>query len=300
MDMNDYFYFVHVVEKKGFSTAGRALNIPKSRLSRHISRLEERLGVRLIQRSSRHFNVTDAGKALYKHARTAIDEIEAANIAVNQQTNVLTGKVRLSCSVGMAQFAICEIVASFLKANPKVEIVQQVTNQPIDLIEEGVDLAIRAHTGQLPDSSLIQRRLAPAVWGLFASPSYLEENGTPTIPEDLVGHAGLKLGWKPEIGHWNLRGIDGSGFSIPYQPSLCSDDMVTLKHAASTGLGIIGLPAYICREDVKINRLVRVLPDWTAGDAEISLLLPTRLGVTQAVTEFANYLRETLPKKLAI
>ncbi len=300
MDMNDYFYFVHVVEKKGFSPAGRALNIPKSRLSRHVNQLEEKLGVRLIQRSSRHFNVTDAGEALYLHARTAIDEIEAANVAVKQQANTLTGTVRLSCSVGMAQFAICEIVSNFLKDNPKVEIVQQVTNETVDLIEAGVDMAIRAHTGQLPDSSLIQRHLAPAVWGLFASPSYLEKNGMPTTPEELEGHSGLKLGWKPEVGHWALRDLDGSDFSIPYQPCLCSDDMVTLKHAASTGLGIIGLPTYICRDDVKVNRLVRVLPEWTAGDAEISLLMPSRRGVTPAVTEFANYLREWLPKKVAI
>jgi DNA-binding transcriptional LysR family regulator len=115
------------------------------------------------------------------------------------------------------------------------------------------------------------------------------------VPEDLDAHKGLKLGWQPEVGNWTLTGKDGSNFSVPYQPQLCSDDMVTLKFAAANGLGIVGLPLYICREDVRVNRLVRVLPDWTAGDAEISLLMPSRKGVLPVVTVFVNYLRERFP-----
>ncbi|MCP5347377.1 MAG: LysR substrate-binding domain-containing protein [Gammaproteobacteria bacterium] len=295
MDLNGIYYFVHVVEKKGFAPAGRALDIPKSRLSRGVQQLEEQLKVRLIQRTSRQFQITDAGKAFYHHARSALDEVEAARAAIERHSNTLSGKIRLSCSVGMAQFAMKDIVSRFLSQNPEVEIVQQVTNQPVDLIEAGLDLVIRAHTGPLADSSLIQRHLAPAVWGLFASPGYLEEAGTPITPEQLAGHAGLKLGWKPEVGCWSLKGPDGSNFSFPYDPKLCSDDMVTLKHAASAGLGIIGLPAYICRDDLKVGRLVRILPEWTAGDAEISLLMPSRQGVMPVVTAFANYIRKELP-----
>lgn len=296
MDMNGYYFFVHVVEKKGFAPAGRALNIPKSRLSRHISQLEEHLSVRLIQRTSRQFKVTDAGEAFYQHARKAVDEIEAANAAVEQNTQSLSGKVRLSCSVGMAQFALCQLVTGFLKLHPKVEIIQQVTNQSVDLIESGVDMAIRAHAAPLPDSTLIQRRLASVDWGLFASPSYLEQAGIPMAPEELDQHAGLKLGWQPEVGQWLLQSADGSTFSTTYQPRLCSEDMVTLKQAASTGLGIVGLPLYTCRDELRANRLVRVLPDWTAGNAEISLLMPSRQGVPPAVSSFASYLRDQLPQ----
>ncbi|MDA0688263.1 MAG: LysR substrate-binding domain-containing protein [Proteobacteria bacterium] len=299
MDLNGLYYFVHVVEKKGFAPAGRALDIPKSRLSRGIQQLEEQLNVRLIQRTSRQFQVTDVGKAFYHHARSALDEVAAARAVIERHSNTLSGRIRLSCSVGMAQFAIKDIVSRFLSLNPEVEIIQQVTNQPVDMIEEGLDLVIRAHTGPLPDSSLIQRHLAPAVWGLFASPTYLEEAGTPKIPEQLAGHAGLKLGWKPELGYWSLKGPDGSDFSLPYKPRLCSDDMVTLKHSACAGLGIIGLPAYICRDDLKLGRLVRILPEWTAGDAEISLLMPSRQGVMPVVTAFANYLRKELPLAVA-
>jgi len=300
MDLNDYFFFVHVVEKKGFAPAGRALNVPKSRLSRHIKQLEDRLGVRLIQRTSRQFKVTDMGEAFYHHARKAVDEIEAANAAVEQHSRILTGKVRVSCSVGMAQFGLSQLVVRFLKDHPQVEIIQQVTNQPVDLIDSGVDMAIRGHTEPLPDSTLIQRRLASVTWGLLASPSYLEQAGIPMVPEELEAHTGLMLGWRPEIGHWNLQAADGTTFSKTYEPRLCSEDMVTLKQAASSGSGIVGLPLYTCRDELRGRRLVRVLPDWTAGNADISLLMPSRQGVPPAVSVFANFLRDELPKAVAI
>ncbi len=295
MDLNDYFYFVHVVEKRGFAPAGRALGVPKSRLSRHVQQLEDRLEARLIQRTSRQFAVTDVGETFYRFARAALDEVEAAEAAVKRQTNTLSGQVRLTCSVGMAQFALRDVLVPFLVDNPKVDVVQHVTNRAVDLVEGGFDMAIRAHTGPLPDSSLIQRRLAPAPWHLFAGPTYLERAGIPTSPESLDGHTGLKLGYKPERGSWALRGPDGVTATVPYQPRLCSDDMVTLKDAATSGLGIVGLPAYICRDDVASGRLLRVLPEWTAGDAEISLLLPSRRGVMPAVQALAEHLQEAYP-----
>ncbi|MEE2525637.1 LysR substrate-binding domain-containing protein [Hyphobacterium sp. HN65] len=295
MDLNDYFYFVHVVEKRGFAPAGRALDVPKSRLSRHVRQLEDRLGTRLIQRTSRQFTVTDAGEAFYRHARAALDEVEAAEASVLRQTKMLSGSVRLSCSVGVAQFAVREAVSTFLGRNPDVKIIQQVTNQTVDLIESGVDMAIRGHTGPLPDSSLIQSRLTPVEWHLFAGHRYLKKHGVPASPQDLENHAGLKLGWRPEYGHWILRGQDETTVSVPFEPRLCSDDMVTLKEVAADGMGIVALPAYVCRPDVERGRLMRVLPNWTAGDAQLSLLMPSRRGLPPAVEAFAGFLREAVP-----
>ena len=299
MDLNDYLYFVHVVEKRGFAAAGRAINIPKSRLSRHIQQLEDRLGARLIQRSSRQFIVTDVGEAFYRHARAALDEVEAAEAAVRNRAETLSGTVRLSCSVGVAQFAVGQVVSDFLTENPEVKIVEQVTNQPVNLLEAGIDIAIRGHTGTLPDSSLIQARLAGVEWHLFASPSYLERSGSPTRPEELSGHDALKLGWRPEMGHWSLRGPAGAVTSIPFEPRLCSDDMVTLKQIASQGGGVVALPAYVCRKEVEHGKLVQVLPDWTAGEAQLSLLTPSRHGQPPAVEAFTRYLRDQVPAIVA-
>lgn len=124
IDLNDYFYFVHVVEKQGFTPAARALNMPKSRLSRHVSKLEERLDVKLIQRTSRQFNVTESGQIFYQHARALLEEAEVAEAAIQSRKTALSGRVTMSCSVGVAQFAIRELVLQFLADHPKVELVQ--------------------------------------------------------------------------------------------------------------------------------------------------------------------------------
>ncbi len=299
IDLNDYFYFVHVVEQRGFSPAARLLDLPKSRLSRHINHLEERLGVRLLQRSSRKFAITETGQAFYERARIMLNEVEAAEAAVKRQTNVLSGRIRISCSVTVAQFLLKDLIAQFLREHPKVDIIQQVTNQNVDLVESGIDLAIRGHHEALPDSSLIQRKLIATPWHVFAGPLYLEKAGTPTLPQDLSNHSGLKLGWQPASGHWNLHHANGIQASIPFSPRLSSDDMETLKHAAIQGLGIVALPAYICRTEIASGFLHRILPEWTAGNAELSILMPSRYGVMPAVKALMEFLIQQVPGVLS-
>ena len=196
----------------------------------------------------------------------------------------------------MAQFALVELIAEFLSDNPKVDVIQNVTNQKVDLVEARVDIAIRGHAGPLPDASFVQSRLARTPWFLFAAPDYLEHAGYPESPDDLEEHQGLKVGWKPEVGQWTLRGTDEMSVTVQFQPRLCSDDMSTLKQAAAAGLGIVALPGYVCRKDVMDGRLVRVLPDWIAGDAQLSMVMPTRRGRMPAVEALAEHLRRELPR----
>ena len=295
-DLNDYFYFAHVVEKGGFAAAGRALALPKSLLSRHVKQLEDRLGVLLIQRTSRQFVVTDVGRAFYLRARAALDEMEAAEAEVRCHTDTLSGRVRLSCSVGMAQYALRDLLTRFLQENPGVEVVQNVTNQQVNLVEAGIDIALRGHVGPLPDSTLIQRTVARAPWFLFAGPTYLEGAGTPATPEDLSSHAGLKAGWRPERGEWSLLGPKSARYTVHFRPRLCSDDMSTLKRAAVAGLGIVSLPGYVCREELQTGELVRVLPDWLAADAKISLLKPTSRGALPVVRALTEHICAELPR----
>lgn len=299
MDLNDYLYFVHVVEKRGFTAASRSLGVPKSRLSRHVTQLEERLDARLIQRTSRQFVVTEIGESFYRRARAAIDEVEAAEAEVRRQTSGLSGQVRLSCSVGVAQFALHDIVTRFLVEHPGVDVINNVTSQTVDLVESGLDMAIRGHAGPLPDSGLVQRKLAPTPWYLFAGPRYLERAQRPETPEELTGHSGLKAGWKPESGTWSLRGPSGVQATVPFKSRLCCDDMLTLKQAAVAGLGIVALPGYVCRTDVESGRLIRLLPEWTAFDAHLSLLMPSRRGVLPAVKALAEFLAVEVPGAVA-
>ncbi|MCG8381117.1 MAG: LysR substrate-binding domain-containing protein [Gammaproteobacteria bacterium] len=298
IDLNDYFYFVHVVEKRGFSPAARALNMPKSRLSRHVSQLEERLDTRLIQRTSRQFKVTETGEVFYQHARALIEEMEAAEAAIQSRKESLSGRVTMSCSVGVAQFAIKDLVFEFLQKHPKVNVVQQVTSQSVDLVSTGIDMAVRGHTEALPDSTLIQRHLANVSWHLFASPEYLARTGTPQSPYDLFKRQSLKVGWQPATGYWNLENKDGQKTTVPFTPQLCSDDMTTLKQAAAKGLGIVSMPAYTCRDELNDGSLVRVLPEWVAGKAQLSLVTPSRRGQSPSVRALLDYLLNNLNARI--
>jgi DNA-binding transcriptional LysR family regulator len=297
IDLNDYYYFAHVVEKRGFSPAARALNMPKSRLSRHVAQLEQRLDTRLIQRTSRQFKVTETGRVFYQHARALVDEMEAAEAAIQSQRESLSGRATISCSVGVAQFALKDLF-EFLARHPKVNLVQQVSNQSVDLVSSGIDLAIRGHMEALPDSSIIQRHLATVSWHLFASPEYLARTGAPESPSDLLKRRSLKVGWQPASGHWNLENKDGLQTTISFSPQLCSDDMSTLKQAAAKGLGIVSLPAYTCRDELTDGSLVRVLPEWVAGTAQLSLLMPSRRGQSPSVRVLADYLLKNVNARI--
>jgi len=290
IDLNDYFYFVHVVEKGGFSSAAEALAIPKSRLSRHVQQLEERLDTRLIQRTTRQFNMTEMGEVLYRHARNLIDEMEVAEAAITRKKNTLSGNVTISCSIGEAQFALKELLARFLLENPQVTMSQQVTNQFVDLVAEGIDLSIRGHTDPLPDSSMIQRQLTVVEWNLFAASNYQEQFASITSPADLINHDTLALGWQSPQSKWKLHNESGEIVEIGFTPRLKSEDMTTLKQAAAAGLGIVALPAYTCRDELKSGELTTVLPEWHAGLTQISLIMPTRRGQAPPVIALRDFL----------
>lgn len=298
IDLNDYYYFVHVVEKGGFTRASESLGIPKSRLSRHIVQLEERLDTILIQRTTRQSKITELGEVFYQRARAMVDQVELAEAELKRKKNMLSGQVALSCSVGVAQFALKELIARFMTDNPQIIILQQVTNQNIDLIASGVDMSIRGHADPLPDSTLIQRPLAVVEWNLFTSPDYpINEI---TTPADITNHQTLCLGWHAHGDRWRLEHISGKKMNIEITPRLKSEDMTTLKEAAGAGLGIVALPAYTCRDELASGKLVKVLPEWHAGQANLSLMMPRRSGVAAPVVALQEFLQAEFADFVAI
>jgi len=300
IDLNDYFYFVQVVEKGGFSRAAEALGVPKSRLSRHIVQLEKRLDAVLIQRTTRQSRITELGEVFYEHARAAVDQVELAEAALKRKKNTLSGKVTLSCSVGVAQFALKELLARFMTDNPQVTVLQQVTNQNIDLVASGVDMSIRGHTDPLPDSTLIQRLLAVVEWNLFASPDYAANEDPIASPSDLTINQTLALGWQAPGDRWRLEHESGTKEEIQIEPRLKSEDMATLKEAASKGLGIVALPSYTCRHELASGQLVKVLPEWHAGQAKLSLMMPRRSGSAAPVVALQEFLQAELADFVAM
>ncbi|HET9954655.1 MAG TPA: LysR substrate-binding domain-containing protein [Polyangiaceae bacterium] len=302
LDLNDFYFFVQVVDGGGFAATGRTLRVPKSTLSHRVQQLESELGVRLLNRSSRKFGMTDAGTDFYRHATAVLREAELAETAVRQRLTEPTGIVRCTASSATMQFAMSKIIAEFLVQYPKVSIVAHSSNRKVDLVGENYHLAVRAHSLPLPDSNLVQRTLADAPWFLFAGTEYLRTVGAPQTPEDLQKHPSmltLRAGKEPV---WRLRHAQQKRDEVvvPLTPRLLSDDLVGLQQAAIRGLGIVALPGYICRAAVQSGALQRVLPSWVAGDSKLTALMPHKQGLLPSVRAFLNHLAVELPKKVEL
>ena len=294
LDLNDHHYFVHAVDHGGFAAASRALGFPKSTISRRVIELESRLGVRLIERTSRSFVMTDAGRAFYRHAKAMVIEAEAAEDVVTSLLAEPSGTVRMTCSFGMAR-SVSRLISDFLAAYPKVDLVQHTTNRNVDLIEEGFDIGLRGHSGPLPDSSLVQRRLAETPWQLFAAPTYLAAEGTPSEPADVARFATLALGAGMDSLSWQFMQHDHA-VVVTINPRFQGSDMESLKDAAIAGHGIVSLPAYVAQDAVAIGELEPVLPEWVTQRAQISLLMPSRRSQLPSVRALVDFFVAEYPK----
>ena len=298
LDLNDFFYFVQVVDRGGFTAAGRTLRVPKSTLSHRIQELEKNLGVRLLNRTSRRFGMTDAGEDFYSHAVAMLREAELAETIIRQRLTEPTGTVRCTAGIATMQFAMSDIIASFLVQHPKVDVVAHATDRTVDIVGENFDLAVRAHSDPLPDSNLVQRTLAPAPWYLFAGSDYLDAHGAPQTPQDLNGHPSLFMMRTGVAPIWRLRHARHARDEIvvPLTPRLTGDDMLGLQQAAMKGLGVVALPGYIARASVRSGALRRVLPDWLAGDSTLTALVPYRQGLLPSVRALLDHMAVEFPK----
>jgi DNA-binding transcriptional LysR family regulator len=292
-DLNDLYYFVQVVEHGGFAPAGRALAMPKSKLSRRIAQLEERLGTRLIQRSTRRFVVTEVGQRYYQHCRAMLVEAEAAQEAIDSLQAEPQGIIRLTCPVGLLHFHVNRMLAEFMLRYPKVVVHLEATNRRVDVLNEGIDVAIRVRPLPLEDSGLVMRMLSDRGQCLVASPKLIAEYGQPQTPEQLAGWPSLSRSDTPQERHsWVLLHDDGREVVVPHQPRYVTSDMVALRAAAVAGVGIVQLPILMLREEAKRGTLVRVLADWAPRREVIHLVFPSRRGMLPAVRALIDFLAE--------
>jgi len=292
-DLNDLYFFAQVVEHGGFAPAGRALAMPKSKLSRRIAQLEDRLGVRLIQRSTRRFVVTEVGQRYYEHCRAMLVEADAAQEAIESLQAEPQGIIRLSCPVGLLHFHVNQMLAQFMLRYPKVVVHLEATNRRVDVLNEGLDVAIRVRPLPLEDSGLVMRVLSDRGQCLVASPKLIAEYGHPQTPEQLVAWPSLSRSDMPHERHtWVLQHDDGREVAVSHQPRYVTSDMVALRAAAVAGVGIVQLPTLMLHEEAKQGALVRVLPDWAPRREVIHLIFPSRRGMLPAVRALIDFLVE--------
>jgi DNA-binding transcriptional LysR family regulator len=293
------YYFVQVVDNRSIAAAARALALPKSTISYRVNQLEAQLGVRLINRTSRQFAVTDIGAEFYAHARSMIQEALAAESVVRQRMLSPSGLVRISTAVATAQFALRGLLPRFCERYPKVRLMQRLSDVEVDVVADGFDIAIRAHTQPLHDSTLVQRPLAPTPWFLVCSPGFLDTMRLPEQPEDLADRRSLFMMREGVPCEWTLRRGD-TVRSMRVEPVLMTDCMLTLKDAAAAGLGIVALPGYVCKEELNAGRLVRVLPEWTCGEAQLTALVPFGQNRLPSVRALIDYLVTEIPRAVAV
>jgi DNA-binding transcriptional LysR family regulator len=293
-DLNDLYYFAQVVEHGGFAAAGRALHTPKSKLSRRIALLEERLGVRLLQRSTRHFSVTEIGQEYHRHCLAMLIEAQAAREAIERTRSEPQGIVRMSCPTTLLQYRIGDLISRFMVLNPKVQVHLDATNRHVDVLGEGLDLALRVRFPPLENSDLVMRVLADSPQRLVASPELLKGRTLPLLPADLSGLPSLD--WRQPGDHlWQLEGPNGAMAEVRHQPRLISDDMTTLLQAALRGVGLVQLPCMVVEQELAQGRLLDIMPQWAPRCGVVHALFPSRRGLLPSVRGLIDFLAEQLP-----
>lgn len=291
-DLNDLYYYVQVVDHGGFAQAGRALGIPKSKLSRRISMLEERLGVRLIQRSTRSFTVTELGQAYYARCKAMLVEADAAQTIIESIHAEPCGTVKLSCPIALLHAHVGTMLVDFATQFPAVSVQLAGMNRAADVVAEGLDVAIRVRPLPLDDSDLAMRVLGYATQYLVASPTLLERHGLPNSPVDLMSWPSLGYAPPMEGQAWVLLGPDGAQAVQHHSPRFATTDMITLRQAAVAGVGVAQLPAMLIRDQLVEGSLIRLLPDWAPRREIIHAVFPTRRGLLPSVRTLIDFLTQ--------
>ena len=295
-DLNDLYFFAAVVEHGGFSAAGRALGVPKSRLSKRIAQLEDRLGVRLLQRTTRRFVVTEVGERFYGHCRAVLEEARAAQDAVEELRAEPRGVVRLSCPVSIAQTILAHIIPEFMGLYPKVQVRVLSNNRRVDLISEGYDLAIRVRSKLDTDANMIVRSFSQSRVLPVASPSLLKIHGHPKHPEDLARLPALSMQEHEGAQIWELIDANGERVSVEVQARLITGDFAMLFEAARRGMGVTLLPEFVCAPAISLGELEVVLPEWSAPQGMMHFVYPSRRGMLPGVRALVDFLADRLPE----
>ncbi|MEM6902260.1 MAG: LysR family transcriptional regulator [Pseudomonadota bacterium] len=282
--------FVQVVDQGSFAGAARHMNLSRAMVSKHIQALEERLGARLLNRTTRRVSLTEIGTAYYEKCQTVLTDVEEAERVVGDLHQAPKGVLRLNGPMSFGARHLSTALTGFKAAYPEVFIDLSLNDRIVDLVEEGYDVAIRI--GELADSSLIARKLTPCRRALVAAPSYLEKHGEPKSLRDLQKHNCLVYTLSPKLNDWRFIGPDGTGQSAKVKGTLQANNGDVLRHAAIGGHGIVLQPTFLIGNDIDEGRLVPILTDHMPSEINIHLVYPHNRYLTAKVRSFIDYMVE--------
>jgi DNA-binding transcriptional LysR family regulator len=287
IELDSLAFFVRVAEHRSFTKAARELGVPTSTVSRAVARLEDRLGARLVQRTTRKLALTAEGAALFEGARAPLRALSTVAHAVGDARGAPRGTLRLTAPADMGSGITAEVVGGFIARYPAVRIDMVLTNRMVDLVEEGFDGALRA--GTLVDSSLVALKLGDTPGRWFASPEYLARRGTPTSPADLANHDGVLFRSPRGPQKWIFQNGDGEAIEVEPAVRVVGDDFGFVRGVVREGAGIGLMPALLTVEDVAAGRLVRVLPAYERLEGALFFVYPTARHVPAKVTAFRDF-----------
>lgn len=270
MDFNEAAVFVKVVQAGGFSAAARQLGLPTSTISTRVARLEKRLGITLLQRTTRKLHLTEAGTAYYHHAALGLGYMLEAEAAIDEARQQPQGRLKVTAPADLGDSLLAGLIEHTQRAFPALEVELLLTDRYIDLVADGVDVAIR--TGELRDSSLVAKSLGTIRWALFASPDYLQQAAPLDEPQQLHAHRCLQFS---PMGResWDLTRGETS-ITIPLSGRAMANSIGVVRAMVANGQGVGLLPTFICQPALAVGDLVRVLPDWHGRADPVHLVYP--------------------------
>lgn len=296
LDLGDLMVFTKVVETENLTRAGQQLGLPKSTISRRLSRLEEHLGVQLLHRTTRAVTVTQDGATFFDYCLRSMGVLRDGERALQNQRQVPQGVVRIAVPYVLGQSLIGPLLARFLQQFPDVRLVSILSDDAVGLLRSGFDVALAV--GPFADSGLIAVKLGSTGCGAFAAPGYLERVGTPQSHAELPRFDLLAAGTVDRRHRWTLHSADAE-VQVEFTPRLLCNDLILLRQAVLSELGIANLPAFLCKRDLAEGQLVEVLPSWQATDMQFFALFADPKGVPVRVRTLIDYLVEHLRPMLS-
>jgi DNA-binding transcriptional LysR family regulator len=293
--LTDIAVFVRVVERGSFTLAAGDLDLSRAVVSKYLSRLEERLGARLLNRTTRRLSLTEAGAALFEASRGALERIEEAEAAVAQLQSEPRGRLRVSAPMSFGILHLGPVLAEFARRHPRVTLDVRLDDRYVNLVEEGVDVAVRI--GILTDSSLVSRKLATTRAVACASPEYLAEHGEPETPEDLASHNCLIYSYLSTANVWRFTAPDGREIPVAVNGTFRINNGIVLAEAAVAGHGILVTPSFYVAELLRSGRLKRILEPYRLKELGIHAVYPQRGHVPPKVRAFVDLLAQRFGRK---
>lgn len=290
--LTDIAVFTQVVDSGSFTAAAERLSLSKSVVSKYVTRLEDRLGARLLNRTTRRLSLTEVGRVFYERSLRGLQEIEEAEAEVSRLQGKPRGTLRLNTPMSFGILHIAPALPDFLRRYPEISVDMNLDDRQVDVIEEGFELSIRI--SELPDSALIARRLAPCRHAVVASPEYLEQNGIPTTPDDLRHHNIISYRYQESVREWHFRDSDKKMISVPISGTVQMNNSLALREALLGGIGMTRTPTFVVGQDVQSGRLKQVLTNYETLAVSIYLVYPHRRHLSPKVRAFIEYFAERI------